>query len=26
VILLPLVLTTGEAPEEGDDGDLQEGE
>ena len=26
VILLPLVLTTGEAPEEGEDGDLQEGE
>jgi len=26
VILLPLVLTTGEAPEESDDGDLQEGE
>ena len=26
VILFPLVLTTGEAPEEGDDGDLQEGE
>ena len=26
VILLPLVLTTGDAPEEGDDGDLQEGE
>jgi hypothetical protein len=26
VILLPLVLTSGEAPEEGDDGDLQEGE
>jgi serine/threonine-protein kinase len=26
VILLPLVLTTGEAPEEGDDGDLQEGQ
>jgi hypothetical protein len=26
VILLPLVLTTVEAPEEGDDGDLQEGE
>ena len=26
VILLPLVLTTGEAPEEGCDGDLQEGE
>ena len=26
VILLPLVLTTGEAPEKGDDGDLQEGE
>ncbi len=26
VILLPLVLTTGAAPEEGDDGDLQEGE
>ena len=26
VILLPLVLTTGGAPEEGDDGDLQEGE
>jgi hypothetical protein len=26
VILLPLVLTTGRAPEEGDDGDLQEGE
>jgi len=25
VILLPLVLTTGEAPEERDDGDLQEG-
>ena len=26
VILLPLVLTTGEAPEEGNDGDLQEGQ
>jgi hypothetical protein len=26
VILFPLALTTGEAPEEGDDGDLQEGE
>ncbi len=26
VILLPLVLTTGEAPDEGDDGDLQEGQ
>ena len=26
VILLPLVLTTGEAPEEGYDGNLQEGE
>jgi serine/threonine-protein kinase len=26
VILFPLVLTTGEAPEEGDDGDLQEGQ
>ena len=26
VILLPLVLTTGEAPEDGDDGHLQEGE
>ena len=26
VILLPLVLTSAEAPEEGDDGDLQEGE
>jgi eukaryotic-like serine/threonine-protein kinase len=26
VILLPLVLTTGAAPQEGDDGDLQEGE
>ncbi len=26
VILLPLVLTTGEPPEESDDGDLQEGE
>jgi eukaryotic-like serine/threonine-protein kinase len=26
VILLPLVLTTGTAPQEGDDGDLQEGE
>ena len=26
VILLPLILTTGDAPEEGDDGDLQEGE
>jgi serine/threonine-protein kinase len=26
VILLPLVLTTGEVPEEGEDGDLQEGE
>ncbi len=26
VILLPLVLTTREGPEEGDDGDLQEGE
>ena len=26
VILLPLVLASGEAPEEGDDGDLQEGE
>ena len=25
VILLPLILTTGEAPEERDDGDLQEG-
>jgi hypothetical protein len=26
VILLPLVLTTGQAPEEACDGDLQEGE
>jgi hypothetical protein len=26
VILLPLVLTTGEAPEEGYDGNLQKGE